>query len=854
MRKFLFLIIGLILCSAELFSQSYGLQFSSHEVIPEKRTSLNLTPSEPICLKGSLEIAFDFKFFPNQNGYFGYIIRLITTNNQNIDIVYNRISKKLNFVVGDILSDNLIIDTAKLFGEWNHCVIQFDTKLQEVLFYINKQFICKSKLNINSTTYCKVYFGASNLEHFKIIDVPPMQVKDVSIKVDNIKKHFYPLSEIDGNSAVDLIENKVALVNNPIWIKPRHQKWHQVNTIVISGTPSVAFDKKTESLYIVSKDSLHQLFFKSNQLTGSKLAKSIVDLPAGNQSIIDYTFNKLYNFYIDEKIVSAYNDVDNSWQAALVKKKLTEFWHANKFISTLDSALYIFGGYGQLQYKNLVQRYHFSSQKWEIINPKGDFFMPRYLAALGTNAASDTAYIIGGYGSKTGDQSINPRQNYELMAYSVGSHSFKKIYTLKQPEKEFCFANSLVIDSATNQFYGLIYPIDRFTSNLQLIRGSLNSPEYELMGDTIPYSFHDIESFSDLYYCPSSQKLVAVTLFNQKDKSTVIKIFTLDFPPNKLIAAQPITTTNKLMYWVFASLFALTLLMGIIFVLTKRRKKSQHPVIDTTLPALKTQSVLQSLPLDESLSNHGLYETAKETSSIFLFGNFEVIDKEGKDITRQFTPLLKEIFLMILIYTFKDGKGISSDKLYETIWAEKPIKDARNNFSVNIVKLKSILEKIGSTAISKETGKWRFEILDNSINLDYQRFLLLTNLKPALIDKSFISELLTIINRGSFLREAQYTWLDDAKANVSDFVISTILSYTLKASLQSEPDFILKLANCIFQFDQMNEAALEFKCRSLIILGKHGLAKETYLNFIKEYKKNYGQDYDKSYAQILGHQ
>lgn len=78
---------------------------------------------------------------------------------------------------------------------------------------------------------------------------------------------------------------------------------------------------------------------------------------------------------------------------------------------------------------------------------------------------------------------------------------------------------------------------------------------------------------------------------------------------------------------------------------------------------------------------------------------------------------------MILIYTFKDGKGVSSDKLYETIWADKPIKDARNNFSVNIVKLKSILEKAGSTSISKETGKWRFEILNNSIKLDYQQFL-----------------------------------------------------------------------------------------------------------------------------------
>jgi two-component SAPR family response regulator len=854
MRKFLYLIIGLLLCSAELFSQSYGLQFSSHEVIPEKRTSLNLTPTEPLCLTAGLEIAYDFKFIPNQKGYFGYLMRIITTNNQNIDVVYNRNSKKLNFVVGDLLSNNLIIDSAKLFGEWNHCAIQFDTKLQEVRFYINNKFLSSSKLNINSTTCCKVYFGASDLEHFKIIDVPPMQIKDVSIKGGNDKKHFYPLSETTGNRAVDMMENKVALVNNPIWVKSRHQKWNQINTFVISGTPSLAFDKKTESLYIVSKDSLHQLSFKNNQLIGSKLAKSIVDLPAGNQSIVDYSFNKLYNFYVDEKIVSEYSTADNSWQEGPLKKKLTEFWHANKFISTRDTSLYIFGGYGQLQYKNLVQRFHFSSQKWQIINPKGDFFMPRYLAALGTNAASDTAYIIGGYGSKTGDQSINPRHNYELMAYSVGSQSFKKIYAFKQPDKEFCFANSLVVDSSTNQFYGLIYPIDRFTSTLQLIRGSLTSPEYELMGDTIPYSFHDIESFSDLYYCPSSQKLVAVTLFNQKDKSTVTKIFTLDFPPNKLIAAQPINASNTLMYRIFASLFALTLLMGIIFILIKRRKKSQQPVIDTTLSVFHNQSHSQSLPLDDRHSNQGLYETAKETSSIFLFGNLEVIDKEGKDITRQFTPLLKEIFLMILVHTFKDGKGISSDKLYETIWADKPLKDARNNFSVNIVKLKSILEKIGSTAISKETGKWRFEILDNSIKLDYHQFIQLANVKPAVIEKSFISELLSIINRGSFLREAQYTWLDDAKANVSDFVITTILSYTLNATLPSEPDFILKLANCIFQFDQMNEVALEFKCRSLMILGKHGLAKETYINFNKEYKKNYGEDFGKAYSQIIGHQ
>jgi two-component SAPR family response regulator len=207
---------------------------------------------------------------------------------------------------------------------------------------------------------------------------------------------------------------------------------------------------------------------------------------------------------------------------------------------------------------------------------------------------------------------------------------------------------------------------------------------------------------------------------------------------------------------------------------------------------------------------------------------------------------------LILINTFKDGKGISSDKLYETIWVDKPIKDARNNFSVNIVKLKSILEKAGVTNISKETGKWRLEILNNSITLDYLQFLKLADEKPFPVDKNYINELLTILNKGAFLREAQYSWLDDTKANVSDFVINAILSYTSKASLQLEPDFILKLANCIFQFDQMNEEALELKCRSLIILGRHGSAKETYLNFTKEYTKNYGQDFGKSYAEILG--
>ena len=853
MRIFLYLMTGLLLFSGGLYSQSYGLQFSSHEAIPEKRTSLNLTPEEPLCLKENTQISFELKFVPGLNAYFGYVIRLITTDNQNIDLVSIDKTGNFNFVIGESFSYAFKIDSSSLFGKWNHCEIRLDKIKREVSFFLNNRLVTKGKLNFTNATCWKVFFGANNLERYKTIDVPPMQLKDVNITENKKKKYSFQLSETSGNRALDIVEKKVAEIKNPVWIAPRHLYWHQLQTIETTATPSVAFDKENEILYIISVDTLYRYSFKTNQLSGSKLLESRQVLPAGNQSIYDDNFNRLHNYFIDEKTVSTYDAAEKAWSLNFsAKPKLTEFWQANKFITPFDSALYIIGGYGQLKYKNLVQRFSFRDNTWEVLQTKGDFFMPRYLSALGINAAADTAYIIGGYGSKTGHQTVNPTYNFELMAYSVAGRSFKHIYNLKQPEKEFCFANSLIINSKENQFYGLIFPSDRFNSHLQLIRGSLTSPEYEFLGDSIPYSFHDIESFADLFYCPSSEKLVAVTLLSAINKPTSVKIFTIDFPPNRLIVTQPVNASDKSMVYLFSILFASILLIILIYALRNRRKQALQPVSDMQFPVVPSQPASQSLAAEDSLSRHALYENANTSSSIFLFGHFEVIDKEGNDITRQFTPLLKEIFLLILINTFKDGKGISSDKLYETIWVDKPIKDARNNFSVNIVKLKSILEKAGVTNISKETGKWRFEILNNSITLDYQQFLKLADEKPFPVGKNYINELLTILNKGAFLREAQYSWLDDTKANVSDFVITAILSYASKASLQSEPDFILKLANCIFLFDQMNEEALELKCRALIILGRHGSAKETYMNFTKEYTKNYGQDFEKSYAIIIG--
>ena len=121
MKKFIYLMTGLLLFSGELYSQSYGLQFSSHEAIPEKRTSLNLIPEESLCLNEDTEISFDLKFVPDLNAYFGYVIRLITTDNQNIDIVSVDKFGNFNFVIGESFSYAFKIDSSSLYGKLNHC-------------------------------------------------------------------------------------------------------------------------------------------------------------------------------------------------------------------------------------------------------------------------------------------------------------------------------------------------------------------------------------------------------------------------------------------------------------------------------------------------------------------------------------------------------------------------------------------------------------------------------------------------------------------------------------------------------------------------------------------------------------
>ena len=871
-------ILFLAVCPFVFFNntlaQSYGLIVSSHEVVAENRTSLELTDGGPICYTKTLDFSFDFSFVPNYTTYFGYIFRLINDKNQNIDLIYNQKQASFQIIYGETFTGiDFQINNNVLQNDWIQLKFTIDAAKNITCYYGNKKLQSK-QLDLKSNCF-KLIFGVVNEHDFVSRDTPPMKLKNVAVKIDGTLNNFWPLNESSGSIATDTIKQKIAKVVNPIWIGPKHSNWDLIKSFSVKGSPSVAFDAEKEELFVVSRDSLLTLSAQNFEVKAQPLSTPLTNLLPGNQSIFDNRHKKLYNFYIDQKKVSEYNFKLNRWNNDLESAFLTEYWQANKFSNT--SNLFIIGGYGQLKYKNSVHKYNLLSGSWDTLQPGGDFLAPRYLSALGTTKTGDTAYIIGGYGSREGDQVLSPKYFYDLLIYDVQKNAFKKLFDLPKPDEDFVFANSLVIDSASNSYYALIFPNYQFKSQLQLIKGSLNKNTYTLMGNPFPYSFLDIKSFADLFYCSKSHRLLAATLYTAPEDITEVKIYSIYFPPNELTFNNPGIAKNqntpfrttKFFYALIA--FIIIVVTSFIVGYLKRKNRSKRLPVEFD----KGRATLSHIPgsgqisptvmkpeasrlSEEDLLNRSETLRAEEPgagkSKILLFGTFDVITVDGINITKQFTPLLKEMFLLILIDSLRYNKGVSSEKLNEVLWNDKDLKDAKNNRSVNLVKLKNILDKLGGSTINRETGSWKLEYNHDLIYIDFLEYLSAFSETP--IDApspTAVNKLLAIVQKGSFLQQVHYQWLDTIKAEISNFVIEYLIKYTESVHHANEPEKLISIANAIFTFDELNEFALKLKCKTLIGLGRHTLAKTTFDKFGVKYKEIYGEEFNQSYNSLVEH-
>ncbi|MBV7531060.1 kelch repeat-containing protein [Chitinophaga sp. sic0106] len=831
--------------------ENYGLTFYSFNAPQEKRTSLELSEKE-LCFDDSFDLSFDFSFIPNRSIYFGYLFRMISSNGQNIDLVYNQKDEVFNTIVGESFCGiDFKLDKSILYNKWTN--IRYHLTKNSISCYINNQLYKTTTIHLKDNCF-HIYFGALRLKDFITTDVPPMIIRNVGFYSSDKLRYYWPLGKPGTNHLEDTISGKQAIVTNPLWSDDLHRNWRLLKSATVKGNASVSFDQETEKVYLVSADTVYELPVDDEMTT--EIAHPSVGYPLfqANQSLYNANDHQLYNFYIDIHGISAYQQNTGRWTRSFDTVANTEYGHTSKVFSRKENALYIFGGYGQLKYKNQVQRYDFTTQEWTDIQTTGDYFTPRYMSAGGQ--WNDSIYILGGYGSRSGDQVLRPQHLYDFMRFNTKTKEFKKIFTLENTGTPFVFASSIIIDTINQTYYGLCYDESRYDTRLKMIKGSLYSPAYQFVGDEIPYAFQDVISDADLFYCPRSRQLLAVTLLADLGKQTTIKIYSIGFPPLPFEVAAKQTGLHFSWWWLGVLLLPL-----IALVLWPRKKTKKINVTDTPVvpesvahtpePAPGRTPAPAEAPQDKALLEPAPFVRDRKVAiSIYLFGNFEILDTNGNEYSLQFSPLLKELFLVILLYTLKNGKGISSEKLNDIFWGDKEGKIAKNNLSVNMVRLKGILAKIGELSIKKEGERWTLDYNPAEISIDLMDFLEVKTQHPE-HGRQKLGYLLYFVSRGAFLKQTEYAWLDDIKSDYTNKITDELLEESRYLDIQQDADTLVETANCILSFDPLSEEALRLKCRALIALGRHSLAKNAYERFTKEYAKVYGEDYPVAFTEIV---
>ncbi len=161
-----------------------------------------------------------------------------------------------------------------------------------------------------------------------------------------------------------------------------------------------------------------------------------------------------------------------------------------------------------------------------------------------------------------------------------------------------------------------------------------------------------------------------------------------------------------------------------------------------------------------------------------------------------------------------------------------------------MVKLKGILDKLGTCGIVKEADKWIFHYSPDQIRMDLAEFLALIHIhQPA---KEDISHLLLVVLKGAFLADTTYPWLDDIQSEMSEKALSVLSAAIIRFS--SDAEFLLEIASGIFLFDPVNEEALKVKCKSLGILGRHSMAKSA---FEKNSPKNITRCTERNFSTVF---
>ncbi len=234
---------------------------------------------------------------------------------------------------------------------------------------------------------------------------------------------------------------------------------------------------------------------------------------------------------------------------------------------------------------------------------------------------------------------------------------------------------------------------------------------------------------------------------------------------------------------------------------------------------------------------------------IRLFGAFKVIDKEGNNITTQFTPKIKQLFLLIMLYSEKNRNGITTKEMTDILWPGQSYQSAKNSRGVTVRKLRLLLESIDKVEINFNVDRWSMEF-SGDVYCDYIEYLHVLE-KEGEDPSIYYLKFYQIIRGGEVFKGEMYDWLDDFKGNIGNSIIDMLLKFLAKLDIEKDNELVMKLSNRIFETDPVNEQALQFKLNALVKQNNYNTAKFTYDKFCALYQEYYGEAFSQKFDKLI---
>jgi len=238
---------------------------------------------------------------------------------------------------------------------------------------------------------------------------------------------------------------------------------------------------------------------------------------------------------------------------------------------------------------------------------------------------------------------------------------------------------------------------------------------------------------------------------------------------------------------------------------------------------------------------------------ICCFGGLKVVGADQNDVSKKFSPKIKQLFVLILLHSIGGQKGISSKKLSDCLWPGMSPQNAKNIRGTNIQNLKALLASCPGIKLVFQDKLWLLEFADDYF-IDYSFVEAWLN-TPDLNDvdqlASQLPELLSILKKGTLFPNMSESWVDSYIDRMSNRIIEFGLNLFRLLPEEKYDTLLLEVAEVISINDLLNEPALRKKISILTRQGKLSLAHSVFDNFAKLYFELYQERYSGDFKSLV---